>query len=140
MSKQRRAVTLEPEVDEYLSQEHINASGLVNDLVKRHMSGDDTEAAIREFRINQLEDEAEEYAGIAERKRERAERLREVAEQEQSERKQAVQEVVDDLVNKDVPRDPDNPAIKTQADNLDMEPTELLDELPERDGGDLNSL
>jgi len=140
MSKQRRAVTLEPEVDEYLSQEHINASGLVNDLVKRHMSGDDTEAAIREFRINQLEDEAEEYAGIAERKRERAERLREVAEQEQSERKQAVQEVVDDLVNKDVPRDPDNPAIKTQADNLDMEPKELLDELPERDGGDLNSL
>lgn len=140
MSKQRRAVTLEPEVDEYLSQEHINASGLVNDLVKRHMNGEDSKAAIREFRINQLEDEAEEYDGIAERKRERAERLREVAEQEQSERKQAVQEVIDDLVAKDVPRDPDNPAIKTQADNLDMEPTELLDELPERDGGDLNSL
>jgi protein subunit release factor A len=140
MSKQRRAVTLEPEVDEYLSQEHINASGLVNDLVKRHMNGEDTEAAIREFRINQLEDEAEEYAGIAERKRERADKLREVAEEKKAERDKKVSEVVNDLAENDVPRDPDNEAIKTSAKKLDMTPEELLDELPDNNGGDLRSL
>lgn len=41
----------------------------------------------------------------------------------------------------DAPRDPTNPAIQTQAKRLGMTPEELIDELPERDGGDdINSL
>jgi hypothetical protein len=39
-----------------------------------------------------------------------------------------------------VPRDPDNEAIQNSAKKLDMTPEELLDELPDNNGGDLRSL
>ena len=131
MSKERRAVTLEPEVDEYLAQPHVNASGLVNDLVKRHMNGDDTGAAIREFRIRQLEEEAEEYENRAERKLEEAERLKAAEAAKEEEREDQIESAAESLPEKI--RDPDNPAVETQAAKVGMEPDELLAELAERD-------
>ena len=35
---------------------------------------------------------------------------------------------------KDAPRDPENPAVKRQAERVGMEPQELLDELPDDNG------
>jgi hypothetical protein len=37
MKKERVTVTVHPEVRAYLQQRHINASGLVNKLVRMHM-------------------------------------------------------------------------------------------------------
>ena len=130
MSKERRTVTLESEVNDYLAQDHVNASGLVNDLVKRHMNGDDTDGAIREFRIRQLEEEAEEYASRAERKRTEAERLKQAATEKEAEKREELQKAIEQLA--DAPRDPDNPAVESQARKLGIKPEDLVAELPER--------
>ena len=140
MAKERRTVTLEREVDDYLAQDHVNASGLVNDLVKRHMNGDDANGAIREFRMNQLLEEANEYEMRAKRKREEVNRLQEVAKEKEATRDEEVQKVVEKLSG--VERDPENPAIKRNADKLGITAQELLDKLPDDDDGStgLNSL
>jgi len=130
MSKERRTVTLESEVNDYLAQDHVNASGLVNDLVKRHMNGDDTDGAIREFRIRQLEEEAEEYASRAERKRTEADRLKQAATEKKAEKREELQKAIEQLA--DAPRDSENRAVKTQARKLGIEPEDLVAELPER--------
>jgi len=130
MSKERRTVTLESEVNDYLAQDHVNASGLVNDLVKRHMNGDDTDGAIREFRIRQLEEEAEEYASRAERKRTEADRLKQAATEKKAEKREELQKAIEQLA--DAPRDPNNPAVESQARKLGIEPEDLVAELPER--------
>lgn len=140
MSKERKTFTLDSEVYDYLQQPGVNASGLVNDLVKRHMNGDGVDGAIREYRIRQLEEEADEYASRAERKRAQAEKLKEIEESEQEERESELQDAIEKLEG--VPRDSGNPAVQTQARKLGMEPAELVDKLPDRDAdtGGLDSL
>jgi len=140
MSKERRTVTLEKEVDDYLAQPHVNASGLVNDLVTRHMNGDDTDGAIREFRIHQLEEEAKEYNQRAERKQKEAERLKRAEQERQEEKESDIEKAVKML--KDAPRDPENPAVKSQARQVGVTPEELIEKLPDDtdDTGGLNSL
>lgn len=137
MPKQNVSATVDEDVADYLSQDHVNASGLINQLVKRHMNGE-SEELLREFRRKQLEEEAEELSSRAERKREEAEKLAEVTEEKQTERQAELEEVADQLAG--VKRDPENPAVKAQAANLGMEPEELLEELPERDDGGLSSI
>lgn len=140
MAKERTSLSLDPDVAAYLQQESVNASGLVNQLVKRHMNGGEDGDAIREFRIRQLEDEAEELASREQRKREQVEKLRELKQEEQNERESEMKDAIDKLEN--VVRNPDNPAIQTQARNLGMTPEELIEELPplDDDSGGFNSL
>jgi len=140
MSKERRTVTLEKDIDDYLAQDHVNASGLVNDLVKRHMNGDSSDGAIREFRIQQLKEEANEYASRAERKRSEAERLKQAASEEKREKQADIQEAVEQL--SDAPRDPTNPAVKMQARRVGVEPEELVGRMGDKDetSGDFKSL
>ena len=138
MGKERRAVSLDPEVDAYLAREEVNASGLVNDLVKRHMNGDAGTDALRELRRKQLKSEIESYEKQAEQKREELETLNEVESEEEQERKAKLADAIEKA--KDAPRDPDNPAIKEQANRVGMSPGEFIDELPERDDGGPRSL
>lgn len=140
MSKERRTVTLEKEVNDYLAQDHVNASGLVNDLVKRHMNGDTTDGAIREFRIRQLEEEADEYAKRSERKQSEADRLKQAAKERQAEKQTEIDEILNHLEG--VPRDADHPAVKTQARKAGLEPEELVEHMPENNDtdGDFKSL
>jgi len=39
MKKERITVTVRPQVKEYLQQDHVNASGLVNQLVSMYVAG-----------------------------------------------------------------------------------------------------
>lgn len=138
MSKERRAVSLDPEVDAYLAREEVNASGLVNDLVKRHMNGDAGTDALRELRREQLRSEIESLEADAERKREELETINEVESEAEQEREAKLQDAIDKA--KDAPRDPDNPAIKEQAKRVGMDPSEFVQELPEQDNGGPRSL
>jgi len=131
MSKERRAVSLDPEVDAYLARSEVNASGLVNDLVKRHMNGDAGTDALRELRRKQLKSEIESCEKQAEQKREELETLNEVEDEEEQEQKAKLQDAIDKA--KKAPRDPSNPAIQTQAKRVGMTPEEFIAELPERD-------
>jgi len=90
MAKQRRTVSLEPEVDEYLSQSGVNASELVNELVEKHMNGGASEDQIREFRKKQVKSEYEQYANQARMKLEELNELQEREEQENQQEKEGV--------------------------------------------------
>lgn len=137
MTKQNVSATVDDDVAQYLRQEHVNASGLINRLVKQHMNGEG-EDVIREFRRKQLIEEAEELKTRAERKREHAKRLAEVVEENKTEREKELKEVAEELAG--VERDPENPAIKAQAAKVGVDPETLIEELPERDDGGLSSL
>jgi len=138
VSKERRAVSLDAEVDAYLARDEVNASGLVNDLVKRHMNGDAGAEAMRELRERQIRSEIESHESQAEQKREELQRLQEVAEEEADDREADLQAAIERCEG--IPRDPDNPAIQTQARKVGMEPEAFVDELPERDDGGPRSL
>lgn len=94
MSKERRTVTLDEPVDEYLGQSGVNASELVNKLVKQYMNGNRSEDEIREFRLQQIHSEYEDAASRARRK---IEEYNQLVEQAESSTNEIVAEAVDTL-------------------------------------------
>jgi len=127
MSKKRKTVTLDPEVKAYLDTEGRNASETVNKLVKMEMGGEAVNKELIRMRMEMEEDRYQEAAqkarGHLERYNQLNDRISEIEEEEQNHRKEAF-----DLL-KNVPWKPDNPAIQTNADDLDMTPEELIAEL-----------
>jgi hypothetical protein len=94
MSKERRTVSLDESVDEYLGQPGVNASELVNKLVQQYMNGEGSAEEIREFRLQQIMSEYEDAAARARRKLEEYNRLEEKA---ASDTNEVVEEAVDTL-------------------------------------------
>lgn len=85
MSKQRRTVSLEVEVDEYLGQDGVNASDLVNRLVRHHMEYGEG-GGIRRLLLDDLRENAELLRTEYEMKQERIADLEdEIAEQQTNE-------------------------------------------------------
>lgn len=139
--KERKSVTLDPEVADYLGRDEVNASGLVNRLVKMHMNGGDPDNAIREFRKRQLKSEINEYEQRAKMKREELEQINEVAAAHEEEQQSAFEEALETV--RDIPAErvhPENPAVITQAQKAGVTPEELLAELrdDEPEPGDLS--
>jgi len=149
MSKQRTSVSLEPEVAEYLQRDAVNASGLVNKLVKEHMAGGRTEDEILEFRIKQVESEVGDLSDRLERKREEYEKLQERRVEHKQEKeteknqhwKDAVQNIeppqhlaeYDSLPDRDEWEPPvDNQKVQIYADRLGIEPEEFSTQFPEK--------
>ena len=130
MSKERTSLSLDPEVAQFLKQEHVNASGLVNQLVKQHMNGGAGEDIIRQFRIQQLESELDQIQSQEEQKRQELQKLREIDQEKEEERHNALEQVRPKIEKiPEESRSPDNPAVQTQADKVGLEPAELLREL-----------
>lgn len=92
--KERVSASVDPEVSAYLSQDHVNASGLINDLVTRHMNGGASDELLREFRMQQLEDEYKDAAATARRKLQEFNRLKEQEEQKDTQRGTELREFV----------------------------------------------
>ena len=63
---------------------------------------------------------------------------RDVVESERESHDEKLQDAIEKC--KGIRRNPDNPAIKTQASRVGMTPSEFIDELPERDDGGPRSL
>jgi len=125
--KERRGVSISEENNEFLARQD-NASALVDDLVTQYRkSGKGRSEAALALQIEQKEGELEDVEGTANRLRSELKQLRalksEYARKEQTE----MEEVREKLAN--TTKDPDNPAIQQQADNLGMTPQQLLDEL-----------
>jgi len=68
MSKERRTVTLDPDADDYLNQNGVNASELVNELVKNHMSAGGNRRMMLKLRAEQIRSEISELEGRVETK------------------------------------------------------------------------
>lgn len=134
MSKKRRSVSLEPKVHEYLSREEVNASALVNDLVRRHMDGAAEDAAIIELRKQQVESEVDHLRARTESKLNELEQLEEKLQTHSSQRRAELENALEKLQS--VPQEPSNPAIRTHADKLDMTPEQLIEKIDEYGGDD----
>jgi len=103
--KVRRNISISREADKYLSGPHMNASGLINDLVLAHARTGDVDAAVEDF-VEQIEENR--MAGL-----------------------NAAADIL--LTGRTADElEPDNPAVMTQADKLSISPEELITELQQQ--------
>lgn len=139
MSKERRTVTLEQDVDNYLARDGCNASELVNKLVKQHMNCGAGENQIVEFRLQQVRSEYDTARSKAERKKDEMEELerrkRELQQQSKEEHKQTLEEVVEGTpvttlrsVDEPIIDVPDE-TLERHAEELGMDVEELKDHI-----------
>lgn len=143
------SASVDDDVHEFLQQDHINISGLVNRCLKEYMNTGGDVSAVRDLRIRQLKDEADELETRAETKRQRAEELREELEATKDDEQSAELDAVLQRAEY-IPADPEHPFVRDNADELGIRPAELADEIADRygkerieentDGSDLNSL
>lgn len=129
-NKENISATVDPDVSDYVGQDSVNTSGLVNKLLKQHMNGGADEEQILDFRIGQVQSEVDELEARLERKREELRELRE----RRSEKVEAKDDVVaeaaavlsrDDLEYK-------NQKVGYWANQADMTKDELVAEIEER--------
>jgi len=113
--------------DVFNQQDAVNASGLVNNLVKKQMGGESSEAAMVKLRLEQVSSKIEQTESALQNKRGEKERLEERLSEIQSTNEERLEEARQQL--KGVPKDPDNPAIQNWAEKLDLKPSELLEKL-----------
>jgi septal ring factor EnvC (AmiA/AmiB activator) len=97
MSKERISASVDPEVEEYLSQDGVNASGLINRLVKNHASAGDREKAMLQLREDQLESEIESMRAQLKQKEDELSDIRQRIDEMQPEADRVVQEAVEEF-------------------------------------------
>lgn len=134
MSKERRTVSLEPEQDEYLSRPEVNASALVNELVRQHRDGGVSDGAVLRMREEQVESEVDHLQTRAEKKREELEAIRERRKEKAQTRDVELAEAFDAFhdIDKAGRLTPSNPAVQNHATKLGMTPEDLINEYRER--------
>jgi len=127
MSKERRTVSLPPEVDGYLSQEGVNASELVSRLVKLEMGDDVVNDQLIKMRMQMEKDRYEDAAQKAKGHLQRYNQLKERLEVEHEQQQDIIQDAVDALDGSRLT--PDNPAVKNWAEKAGITPEELIQEV-----------
>lgn len=130
MSKERRTVSLEPEVNDFLQEEGVNASQLVNKLVKNHAtSGGDTRSML-ELRAEQLRSDINELHGRVESKEDELERVESRLDEFRTEREKVLDEAAEALHGTTL--EEDNPAVQNWAEQADVPVDELISEVEDR--------
>lgn len=128
MGKKNVSATVDEDVYEFLQQDHINNSGLINRCLREYMNTGGDVSAVRDLRIRQLEDEANDLESRAENKRERADELRqELQKTEANEKTEQRKRVLEGAEM--IPADPSHPFVQQHADDVDMTPKELAEEI-----------
>lgn len=119
MTKKRKTFSVDEDVYEYLQQEHVNASGLVNSLVKQHRKGGVTDDVIREFRRQQVESEMESLEEQLSQKESELQRLESFEVEKENERMAAVDSMLDEIANGKAVFPPDHPMVQDVARHFD---------------------
>jgi len=125
MSKDRRTVSLEPEVNEYLKTEGVNASQLINRLVKNHESSGGDKRGMLELRAEQLRSDINELEGRIDTKRSELERVEGELDDLSSERDDRVDTAREALEGETIREE--NPKAAFWMDELDVTADELCD-------------
>lgn len=130
MSKKRTSISLDPEVKAHLDRDSVNASGLVNKLIKQHFAaGVDDDKQLVKLRLEQVVSERETLEDRLQRKRDEEERLRarlESIEAENTAMKTDAFDVFDNIAPEYLTAD--NTHVERYAAELDVAPDELLSE------------
>jgi len=127
MSKERISASVEPEVAEFLRGDDVNASGLINQLVKNHMDTGGGRKAMLQLRREQLQSEINEARNTVAAKQDSLETVEAELDELTDDTDEVVAEASDALA--DAPADPENPAVKNWADKAELPPAEFLSRL-----------
>lgn len=130
VSKHRRSVTLDPDVDDYLDGDGVNASDLVNSLLKRHMTAGGNREAMLELRAEQIRSEITELEGRVETKRQELEQVEADLEDLRDDRVDVFDRAAEALTERDLL---DNTAkVDYWADQADVKGERLISEVQDR--------
>lgn len=134
MSKENISATVDEDVARFLGQDHVNASGLINKLVKEYKDGDDTDGAVLRLREEQLKSELESLNDQRESKRKELERIRQSREEAESgpDISEEADELFDDMETRGVHVWPDAEIVQDLAMEHSMGPDEVMTQLKER--------
>jgi predicted RNase H-like nuclease (RuvC/YqgF family) len=124
--KERRTVTLDPENDRVL-EDSDNASAIVNDLVEQYRKNGDRGTAALELQREQKQRELKNAKRKVENLKQDIAELDALIREYQREEDAELQEAREKLAQ--TPKEPDNPAIQSWAQDLGLTPEQLLDEL-----------
>lgn len=127
MSKERRTVSIDPDVHEYLGRTGVNASELVEELVQQHMKTNDKHTVALQVQINQKERELSSAEERVSELRQDLKELRSLRDRFESEQEDELAVALESLDG--TPADPTNEAIINRANELGITPEELADEL-----------
>lgn len=128
MSRQRIAVTVDPENVEWLDEHCDNRSAFINDLLTRARNNEDAiDRVVARYRIEQLKREKATLESQMDGIDEQLAELEDKVDRTEEKREVRLDEAKANL--DDVPADPTNPAVQTWSEKLDMSPQELVSEL-----------
>lgn len=134
--KARRTVTIDEVIDDELRERPLNASKVVNDLLREYLIGGDSTAVGKEIRIQHIEKEIQEQQNRREQLNRRIERLRNERERLEREIENQQAEFEEQLAEAKPyveGRPADNPAVQNWAEKLGMTPMELKQKVEEAD-------
>ncbi|MFB1066471.1 hypothetical protein [Natrinema sp. H-ect4] len=137
MSKDRKTFSLDPDVADYLDDPSINASGLVNRLLREYFEGGGSQGMMVELRKQQLRHEKQSLEQQQEVIDEELERLDEQEEKASTEYETALTPLLDTL-EKGGHVWPDHQLVKEVARDYAVEPDRVIGDLRERAGGEIS--
>lgn len=134
MSKDHISATVDEDVSAYLSQDHINTSGLINDLVKQYMDGGDEQAAILRLREEQLRSEIEALSQQQEAKEQELDRLTESRQAVESgpDASESMDDILEHMEQDGVHYWADNEAIRKIATEVGTDAEDIIHRLKHR--------
>jgi len=129
MNKKNISATVDPEIAEFVKRDDVNTSGLVNKLLKQHMSGDTGREQMLRLRIDQVQDDINELENRLESKHSELARLEEQLDDIEEENNNIIQQAAEALS----PRDMREKGRKVQfwMEETGLEYPELADALDE---------
>lgn len=133
MSKKNVSATIDPEVAQYLDQEHINKSATINKALKSIMGIDEDEEQILNYRIQQVESELEELRQRTRNKERELETLKSRRNDIESEREGVIEEAAEVLGQGD--HSPKDRPVQYWASEAGVSENELIERIEEYHNG-----
>lgn len=141
MSKKRRTISIDEDIeDELSSREHLNASSIMNELLRQYLFQGESQDAALHMRKKDLEKEIEdtrrEIAHLetkVERLQDEKAKVNDMLRERRREGHEEIAEFAETVAAGDFNGElaPDNPAIQNYAQNANMTPERFLDEVEE---------
>jgi flagellar capping protein FliD len=128
--KQRVSASVDEPIANYLQQDVVNASGLINKLVRQYLDGNGGEDQMVQLRIDQVQSEIESLETRLSQKRTQLENLEERYENAQEEQLNQLQQAAEALDPEDLYEG--NQTVQWWASELGMNEQQLIDELEGR--------
>lgn len=127
-NKRRITVSVNEELVDYLDGRYPNRSEKIESLIRKDREyGGQSRAAVLDLRLEQLRSEREQAQATVERVENEMDRIRERVAATEGTHEDALRAAFERCG--DIPPDPENPGIRTQAGNVGLTPTEFAEQL-----------